>query len=53
MQRGARIYVAGGRSMIGSAIVRRLEAEGLTPIGAEEEPDYRNRDAVEAFLNDS
>src|SRR6186713_2452236 len=52
MQRGARIYVAGGRSMIGSAIVRRLEAEGLTPIGAEEEPDYRNRDAVEAFLND-
>lgn len=51
MQRGARIYVAGGRSMIGSAIVRRLEAEGLTPIGADEEPDYRNRDAVEAFLN--
>lgn len=51
MQRGARIYVAGGRSMIGSAIVRRLEAEGLTPIGADEEPDYRNRDAVEAFLH--
>ncbi len=51
MQRGARIYVAGGRSMIGSAIVRRLEAEGLTPIAADEEPDYRNRDAVEAFLD--
>jgi len=51
MQRGARIYVAGGRSMIGSAIVRRLEAEGLTPIAVDEEPDYRNRDAVEAFLD--
>jgi GDP-L-fucose synthase len=51
MQRGARIYVAGGRSMIGGAIVRRLEAEGLTPIAVDEEPDYRNRDAVEAFLN--
>lgn len=51
MERGSRIFVAGGRSMIGSAIVRRLEAEGLTPIGPGEEPDYRNRDAVEAFLN--
>ena len=36
--------------MIGSAIVRRLEAEGLTPIGQDEEPDYRDRAAVVAFL---
>jgi len=50
MQRGSRIFVAGGRSMIGSAIVRRLEAEGLTPIGQDEEPDYRDRAAVLAFL---
>ena len=51
MQRGSGIYVAGGRTMIGSAIVRRLEAEGLTPIPADEEPDYRDRAAVEAFLD--
>lgn len=51
MQRDSRIFVAGGRSMIGSAIVRRLEAEGLTPIDPGEEPDYRKREAVEAFLN--
>jgi GDP-L-fucose synthase len=51
MQRGSGIYVAGGRTMIGSAIVRRLEAEGLTPIPADEEPDYRNGAAVEAFLS--
>jgi GDP-L-fucose synthase len=50
MQRGSRVFVAGGRSMIGSAIVRRLEAEGLAPIAADEEPDYRDRAAVEAFL---
>jgi GDP-L-fucose synthase len=50
MQRGSRIFVAGGRTMIGSAIVRRLEAEGLLPIGADEEPDHRDPAAVEAFL---
>ena len=50
MQRGSRIYVAGGGTMIGRAIVRRLEAEGLQPIAADEEPDYRDRAAVEAFL---
>jgi hypothetical protein len=51
MQRGSAISVAGGRTMIGAAIVRCLEAEGLTPIAAEDEPDYRNRAAVEAFLS--
>jgi len=50
MQRGSRIFVAGGRSMIGGAIVRRLEAEGLTPIGPDHEPDYRDRAAVVAFF---
>ena len=50
MQRGSRIYVAGGGTMIGRAIVRRLEAEGLQPIAADEEPDYRDRAAVETFL---
>jgi GDP-L-fucose synthase len=51
MQRGSGIYVAGGRTMIGSAIIRRLEAEGLTPIPAADEPDYRDGAAVEAFLS--
>jgi GDP-L-fucose synthase len=50
MQRGSGIYVAGGRTMIGSAIVRRLEAEGHAPIPADEEPDYRDPAAVERFL---
>jgi GDP-L-fucose synthase len=36
--------------MIDSAIVRRLQAEGLQPIAADEEPDYRDRSAAEAFL---
>ena len=51
MQRGSRIFVAGGRSMIGSAIVRRLAAEGLNPIAYDQEPDYRDRMAVEGFLD--
>ena len=36
--------------MVGSAIVRRLEAEGYTPSAPADEPDYRDRAAVEAFL---
>ena len=50
MQRGSRIYVAGGGTMIGRAIVRRLEAEGLQPIASADEPDYRDRAAVDTFL---
>jgi GDP-L-fucose synthase len=51
MDRGSGIYVAGGRTMIGSAIVRRLQADGLTPIPVDDEPDYRDGAAVEAFLS--
>ena len=51
MQRGSRIYVAGCGTMIGRAIVRRLEAQGLQPFAADEEPDYRDRAAVETFLS--
>lgn len=51
MQRGSRIYVAGGGTMIGRAIVRRLEAEGLQPVAAADEPDYRDRVAVDTFLD--
>ena len=32
MERDAKIFVAGGRGMVGSAIVRRLQAEGYTRI---------------------
>ena len=32
MKKNARIYVAGHRGLVGSAIVRKLEAEGYTNI---------------------
>src|SRR5690606_39034728 len=49
-----RIYVAGHRGLAGSAIWRRLEAEGYTDlIGATSaELDLRDRDAVFAFLRE-
>jgi GDP-L-fucose synthase len=49
-----RIYVAGHRGLAGSAIWRRLEAEGYTDlVGATSaELDLRDRDAVFAFLRE-
>jgi len=49
-----RIYVAGHRGLAGSAIWRRLEAEGYTDlVGASSaEVDLRDRDAVFAFLRE-
>lgn len=49
-----RIYVAGHRGLAGSAIWRRLEAEGYTDlVGATSaELDLRDRDAVFAFLGE-
>ena len=38
--RGARIYVAGHRGMVGSACVRRLEAEGCAVVTADRLVDY-------------
>jgi len=52
MDKSAKIYVAGHRGMVGSAIVRKLEAEGHTNIVARtsSELDLRRQDAVEAFF---
>jgi len=52
LDRSARVYVAGHRGMVGSAIWRRLEREGFSDlIGAPSwELDLRERDDVFAFL---
>jgi GDP-L-fucose synthase len=55
MDRDARSYVAGHRGLVGSAIVRRLEAEGLDRLvtRTRAELDLTDRDAVEAFFADA
>jgi len=47
-----KIYVAGHRGLVGSAIVRRLEAEGLTNLvtRTSAELDLRDQAAVQAFF---
>ena len=52
MKKSARIYVAGHRGMVGSAIVRRLESEGYTNIicRTSKELDLRNQSAVNNFF---
>ena len=49
---GTKIYVAGHRGLVGSAIVRRLEAEGLTNLvtRTSAELDLRDQAAVQAFF---
>jgi GDP-L-fucose synthase len=49
---GTKIYVAGHRGLVGSAIVRRLEAEGLTNLvtRTSAELDLRDQAAVRAFF---
>jgi GDP-L-fucose synthase len=48
---GKRIYVAGNRGMVGSAIVRRLRAYGYDVITAgREEVDLERQDQAEQFL---
>lgn len=50
--RSAPIFVAGHRGMVGSAIVRRLAAEGYSHIltATRQEVDLRDRRAVNSFL---
>ena len=52
MQKSAKIFVAGHRGMVGSAIVRRLEKDGFSNIlvRTSKEPDLRNQAAVEDFF---
>ena len=52
MQKGSRIYVAGHRGLVGSAILRRLEAEGCTELvlASRETLDLRDQVAVDRFF---
>lgn len=52
MQKDSKIYVAGHRGMVGSAIVRKLEAEGFHNIitRTSKELDLRNQLAVSEFF---
>ncbi|RNE62649.1 GDP-L-fucose synthase family protein [Cryobacterium tepidiphilum] len=52
LERSARFYVAGHRGLVGSAIWRRLEAEGFTDLigRTSSELDLKNREAVFAFF---
>ncbi len=52
MEKHAKIYVAGHRGMVGSAIVRKLQAEGYHNFVFRKsaELDLRNQDAVQTFF---
>ncbi len=52
MQRNARIYIAGHRGLVGSALVRRLQAEGHDNLitATHAELDLTDQPAVEAFF---
>ncbi len=52
LDRGARFYVAGHRGLVGSAIVRSLEANGFDNVVGKTslELDLKNRDAVFDFF---
>ncbi len=52
MKKSAKIYIAGHRGMVGSAIQRKLEAEGFTNflVRTSRELDLRNQAAVNAFF---
>ncbi|WP_460637973.1 GDP-L-fucose synthase [Larkinella harenae] len=52
MEKDAKIYVAGHRGMVGSAIVRKLQAEGFENllVRTSSELDLRNQAAVEEFF---
>jgi GDP-L-fucose synthase len=54
MQAGDKIYVAGHRGMVGSALVRNLQAAGFhnLVLRTSSELDLRNQAAVEAFFVD-
>ena len=52
MDKNAKIYVAGNRGMVGSAIVRELQRQGYTNIitRTHKELDLTRQDAVEEFF---
>ncbi len=54
MDRSARIYVAGHRGLVGSAILRRLQAEGCRNLltATRQELDLRDQAAVNAWVRE-
>ncbi len=52
MELGAKIYVAGHRGLVGSALVRKLEAEGYANlvVRTSAELDLRRQEQVERFF---
>lgn len=52
LTKDSRIYVAGHRGMVGSAIMRKLQTEGYTQLitASSSELDLRNQQATEAFM---
>jgi GDP-L-fucose synthase len=52
MKKSAKIYIAGHRGMVGSAIMRRLEADGYSNLvlKTSKELDLRNQQAVTEFF---
>ena len=52
LDRSGRVYVAGHRGLVGSAVWRKLEAEGFTDLvgRTSAELDLKDRDAVFAFF---
>ena len=49
--RGSKVFVAGHRGLVGSAIVRRLRQEGIVPLTAtRDELDLRNQAAVDEWF---
>jgi GDP-L-fucose synthase len=54
MEKQARIYIAGHRGMVGSAIVRKLQVDGYTNLimRTSSELDLRNQEAVADFFEE-
>ena len=52
MEKESKIYIAGHRGMVGSAIARKLQAEGFTNLllKTSSELDLRNQQAVDDFF---
>jgi GDP-L-fucose synthase len=52
MQKNSKIYVAGHRGLVGSAIVRKLQKEGFSNLllRTSSEVDLRNQEAVKTFF---
>ena len=49
MHAGTRIHVAGHRGMVGSAIVRRLQADGFTQLLTPARDELDLRDQAQTF----